>query len=554
MKKLFALLVLILAFGCSSSSQKGTQDVTEVVEDTGSEVTGDVTPVEEDVTTPSDIQDVSRDTMSDTTSPEVADLIAKGKQALHNAEPVDALGFFNQALDIEPENNAALFGASLAQTISAVEMIGMLATLESQYQGYGAGSGTRGTENDYMADTLSGLFDSMRKEFLGANADLKKVDPKGFQWKCDTIPVYFGSGPMMVYGTTFDSSDLPLMLAVQDFTIWALDLITAQNLSSDLVTAYRLVKSMDNVPTGGVILKVIAYLSAYSDTFLKLDETRGIPYFQDGAQRMVQVGEDLLSAYEIIQAETPSDDQVSVWDSDKSAIVVRNMATVDENGNAGVKTLLFQGGKDFVSATQNLLDALKKDTQIVPISDGLYLQLGTILVAATRLGILDSFGVSLPIDISGLDAIQIKAALATLAKADVGLDFSAFHKSPHGLSVILPALKPGYATPFDAELYIEWECPDELAANGGFPTGSSGLVCSKDAKLTDSAHFKGTPYEIPADSVASGLPYIAWADPTMGGLLYVDKGKMDGGESNFVPADNYSLNIVLHQLLKLFLK
>lgn len=548
--RLFVIFILVAAFGCSSSSNPGAQDVTETIGDTGQEVANDVTPAGEDVTN----VDIRELPPQDTTSPEVTDLIAKGKLALHNAEPVDALGFFKQALAIEPKNTAALFGASLSQTISAIEMLGMIATLESQYQGYGAGAGTRQTENDYMASTISGLFDSMRKEILEANEDLKQVNPVNFQWKCDTIPVYFGSGPMMVYGTTFDGSDLPLIAAVHDFTMWVLDLITAQDLSSDIVTGYRLAKSLHNMPTSGVILKVVAYLSAYSDRFLKLDKTRGQAYFKDGAKRMVDTGKDIIAAYKILQAETPSDDQVSVWDAEKSAITVHNQAIVDENGNAGVSPFLFQGGKGFLEATQNLVDDLESDDKVVPISKGLYLQLSTLLVAATRLGILDSFGVKLPIDISKFDAMQLTAALSVLAKSDLGLNFSAFDKNPKGLSVILPALKPGYKTPFDAQLYIEWECPDELAANHGFPKGSGGLVCSKDAKLVDTAHFKGTPYEIPADGIKSGGPYIAWADPTMGGLVYVDKGKMDGGKSKFVPAGNYTLNIAVHQILKLLLK
>ncbi len=559
--KSFTILMLVVALGCASSSNPTPQDTSE---------TGDVLDVNQDASpdtyvdgsmdtktdniVPSDVADAGDLPPQDTTSPEVSDLIAKGKKALHNAEPVDALEFFDQALKIAPHNGAALFGASLSQTIAAVEMLGMIATLESQYQGYNAGSGTRGSENDFMADTLSGLFDKLRKEIQEANALLKQVDPDGFQWKCDTIPVYFSSGPMMVYGTTFDASDLPLIASVQDFTMWVLDLIAAQNLSSDIGTAYKLAKSMDNVPTGGVILKVIAYLMAYSDTFLRLDKKRGEPYFQDGAQRMVDTGQDIITAYQVLQSETPSDDQVSVWDPEQSAIVVHNQATVDADGNPGVQPFVFKGGKGFIEASQNLLDALKADDQVVPISDGLYLQLSTLLVAATRLHILDSFGIKLPIDISSFDAMQLKIALATLAKSDIGLDFAAFHKNPKGLRVVMPALKPGYTDPFDAQLYVEWECPDELAANGGYPKGTGGLMCSKDAKLVDSAHFKGTPYEIPADGIKSPAPYFAWVDPTMGGLVYVDKGKMDGGDSNFVPADNYTLNIALHQILKLLVK
>jgi hypothetical protein len=310
---------------------------------------------------------------------------------------------------------------------------------------------------------------------------------------------------------------------------------------------------MDNMSTGGLILKIIAYLTAYSDQFLKLDADRGESYFRDGAKRMLATGKDIVEAYRLLMKEEPSYDQVSVWNPDKKAVEVRNQAKY-KDGELAPEPFLFQGGNKFQEATQALLDALKKDSQVVPISDGLYLQLSTLLVAATRLGILDSFGVKLPIDISGFDAMQLTAALGSLAKSDIALDWSAFHRNPVGLRVMLPAIKPGYETPFDAELYVEWECPQELAANGGFPKGSGGPVCSKDAKLTDSAHFVGTPYEIPADGTPSGAPYIAWKDPTMGGLVFVDKGKMEGGESNLVPADNYTLNIAIQQLLKLLLK
>ncbi len=545
----YGLLIsgLLIALGCSSSSNNN--------KDTAVGGDNDIVQ-EEEVSDSTDVSGGEVDTVVgdvDVKSP-AADELAAAKEALENGEPVQAIQHYKKALELDPNNRDGLFGMALAKTIDAVEMAGMLVTLESQYQGYGAGPGTRGSENDFMAETISHLFEGIRSELVDASKYLAKVDPDGFSWECKHIPVYFSSQPLMIYSGRFDQADLHLIAATQDFIIGTFDVVVAQDLSSDLITAYKLAKGHLFTSNTVAALKIFAYLMAYSKDFLNLKGEKGVELFNDGAKRMVSVGEHLAKAFELLMDEDNREGDISTWLPKKMCVAIHNQAYVDDNAELKTKPLLICGGDDFLEDTQNLVEALKGDSKIVHINDGLMLQLSTLLHIGAKLGIIDSFGIKLPIDAGAFKIEQLKGMLAAMLNLQLGFDFAKFNKTPTGLRVVMPAIKWDGKDPYTAKLLIEWECPDEVAANGGVPKGKGSLMCSADAKLEDSAHFVGTPYEIPADGKPSRAPYIAWEDPSFGGLLYVNTNDDPKKPPKWEKATNYTLNMVLQKVISQFLK
>jgi hypothetical protein len=499
-------------------------------------------------------------------SAEAQAAIDKGKYWLINAEPVLALGEFKRALELAPGSVDATFGAALAEMVDATEFVGMVATMPAQFAGYGAGAGafwrptwpTLGalneplTENDYLAETMHDLIKGMRDRFALAADWLDKLEGADLHWDIERVPVYLGTEPFLMYRGTFDRSDLAIMRAVTDFCLWALDLLVAQDLHTDLLTAIVLVKDADAVDVN-VILDMVVYLLEQDPRFLTINSIDGQEFFADGAARMAGVGSGLLNALEVLRGESPDEDQVSILDPEAAddTLVVRNR--VDRFQPEGEQEVPFRMafGAGVQADYALALEGLSAAGAPVPFDQGGLAQLTTVLMTAIKLDILKRFGVSLPIDLSKMEVQSALTLLRTLVPAEaLALDWASFAQDPMGLRGILPLVAPGEDG--KGHVLMEWECPEELAANNGAPTGTGGFFCSKDAVLVDAPHFVGTPYEIPADGLASGIPYLAWEDPTWHGLLYVDPTLVDGalgGEPGYAPATNWSLNVAVHGML-----
>jgi len=176
--------------------------------------------------------------------------------------------------------------------------------------------------------------------------------------------------------------------------------------------------------------------------------------------------------------------------------------------------------------------------------------LAVMLSMASQTGILDAMGVDLPIDIGAFETPGVVALLESLMPNVMAFDWGAFFEKPVGLRAWLPAVTTDKGT-FKDTVIMEWECPGDLDEDG-FPSGSLGLLCGKDAELTDSAHFKGEKYEMPADGIASGFPVFAFDDPTLNGLALVDLDGIEGSTdaSDYETANGASLNAALAGLLK----
>jgi len=177
--------------------------------------------------------------------------------------------------------------------------------------------------------------------------------------------------------------------------------------------------------------------------------------------------------------------------------------------------------------------------------------LGTIAVVLVRSGLLDTFGIALPdfLDLTVLEVDDVVAVLQGLLPNVMAFDWGEAFSRPAGARVWLPAVTTDGML-MDNRMIVAWECPDDTAATG-YPTGTFGMLCAKDASLVDGPHFADTPFAIAADGTASGVPVLAFHDYTLNALVFVDLEGQAGSDdaSTYVAADGVLLNAAIAALL-----
>ncbi len=540
MRRLTCIAILAVLLGaCSNPS------TTPPAEDTP-------TPDVLDTSTPEDAAvDTAVDTAADTADaelpppPDISALLEEARFWLSHGEPKMALDLFEEALELSPDDPEAIFGAGLSQYIHAAEFLAMVSNMPAQFLGYVSGDGIRDPEsmNEAMAAQVAGVFADLNERFSRAEAHLARIDDPAFEWTIDRAPLYYVARPMLMYRGRFDTGDVALIRAVNGLCWWVTALLGAQDLETDF--SYAMVIAQ-KVQGGGVdpivILEAAAYLLGTSPQFLDINDENGETLFLEGAEVMHDVGMHILDAVAWLEAEEPSEQDVTrlEWDQGERIIVLHNRVVLDGYDGAE-EPLRVRMSDDILDATAELVAALENPGTVVPFSKGPGLQLATILGLAAKLGIVDQMGISLPVDITHLEIEQILTLLVGFFPDVLGFDWAGFQQHPAGLRVLLPLLKD----PDDPDSWLlSWECPDDLW-HDGFPSGPGGLLCG-DKELVDWAHFTERGWAMDPNDHLTKLPYLVWEDPTIGGLVYVDGAFDDGGAPDWQAPDNQGLNSGLH--------
>jgi hypothetical protein len=559
------LAVVVLVAACGSPRAKGP--LTDAGEPGADADVSDVRPSEdapdgiETEATP-DVQLETRgDGAFDVVSPDVQALLDEGKYWLSNAEPVIAAKKFEEARELAPDNQEAIFGAALSRYVGAVELFSMVLTLPSQFSGYGAGSGTRSepeSQNDQLVEQVHEILLFLRKGFAEAEPGFAAIQDVDFRFDIEGVPIYVQTRPALVLRGKFDIADVRLLAGSNAFFLWFTELLAAQDFHSDLLTAaYAGMKAQDEGLDLFSILDLLGHLMASDSRFFTLREDDGEALFHAGMQHMVDAGSNLvagLALLEELSAEEEPDEAISVtWDGDDVVMVVRNQvdfATLEE------MPLEIVFAPELVEASQSLVERMQIPGEVVPFSAGPAVQLGTLLGFAARLDVLKFMPVEIPLDVSGLQPGQVTTLLALMFRDSVGFDYATLAANPTGLRTLLPLLMKSAEPVSPADFWMEWECPGETAETGA-PTAAKGFLCSKEAELVDAPHFDGTVHAMPADGHPSPLPYLVWEDPTWSGFLLVDHHfpPMGTGEPEFVKPDlplaNTGLHLWLGQLVGL---
>jgi hypothetical protein len=547
-----ALTLLLLALAACGSDGTHGRDARDLAETAATDGSHDLDAAADDIP---DLKPTDR-THDDTPTPvDVQAAVEECKFWLSNAEPVIAAQCFTDVLALVPDSLDARFGLALSRYVNATEIAAMLLTLPTQYGAYVSGEGTAlkpESENDYLVEEVHAAFLKLRNGFLDADAQFAQITDPAFSWDIEQVPIYVLTRPIMNLRGRFDLADVHLLRSYCGFFLWTFELITAQDLHTDFLTAVYKAREMRDAGKIEIpqLLALLSNLMAADPQFLELRPDDGNELFGAGNAHMVQVGQELLAAIDwLVENEPdPPDGDVSVltWSGPDVVLTVRNQ--VPDFGTLEVPlTIAFT--PDMLEASRTLASAMHEPGAALPFSQSLAVQLGTALSMLSKLGLFDLLPVNIPIDVSDLEPGQVTSLLAVMFADSIAFDWGTFFAHPVGLRTLLPLLIKDPDSTGPEGTWMEWECPAETA-DTGFPLKAAGFLCSKDADLIDAPHFLGTTYELAGDGLASPLPYMVWTDPAWGGLLLVDDQFVEGStDHHFVSPDLALTNLGIHQWL-----
>lgn len=493
------------------------------------------------------------------TPPEVLDWIAEGKRWLRDGEPAFARKAFERAVTLAPDHTDALFGLALSHLVYGAELAVMAVSIGGQLSdpvGSAASTGTppdTWSQNEYLAAELHYIFMNLRKHFVEGSDLLARIEGRPLAFDVEAVPVSLGIKPTLMYRGVFDAADVHLMRAVADTAIGVMDLLAGQDLSTDVLTIVGLVKDGFDGVDGRTIFAILAYLLNEDARFLTLHPTDGEKLFYDARVRFGSAGQHLSTAIEALRVEGPSGEGVSWWEAgadEGGTLHVCCRVRRSADGNVTEEEMTFGLTRDVLTAFRDASDSIRTPGRKVTLHGAVLPILATFVSVVSQTGLLEGLQVSLPIDLSGFEIAGISALLGSLLPNIVAFDWGAFYEHPVGLRAWLPAVTNRGRGGLTDTVVAEWECPQDLDAKG-FPSGTLGLFCGKNASLQDGPHFVGSPFETEADGIASPVPVFAFHDPTLNRLIHVDLEAKPGqtDASTYDLADQRTLNAALARLL-----
>jgi len=550
----FALLV-----GCGGGSE-GTKDAfydgglgedTGLMEDKGGMDAIEVLDIQEGGEVEAkDLADMDETTGDIPIPDEAKQKVMEGKEHLKNDEPAFARKSFMDALEIAPNYPDAIFGLALSEMVYGAELTVMAFSLSGQLSDPKASAKAVGTppdtwsQNEYLAAELHYIFVNLRKHFDNARQLLQRLERVDLEFDVEAVPVSLGIKPTMVFRGVFDIGDVYIMRAIAQTVVGVLDTIAGQDFTTDLLSLAR-IADISKGETGPSIFFYLAFALNDDPRFLQLHPDDGRQFFEDARIAFADAGPSLKKAVELANSK---ENGVSWFDENEHALYVCCKVGEEETPmKFTLSDIVMQG---FLDASESILTPSKKITLhggVVPI-------LATMVSVLAQSGFFEGVGIKLPIDMSAFGPSELTVLLQTLLPNVFAFDFGTFYENPVGLRAFMPVTEDGGAHGLSDKVIAEWECPDETQADG-FPAGPARLFCSKGATLVDSPHFLGTSFETAVDGIPSRSFYLAFQDPTLNGLLYVDLNAQSGitDASSYVIADETSINAGLTLLLKTIL-
>ncbi|MBM4388231.1 MAG: hypothetical protein FJ088_10865, partial [Deltaproteobacteria bacterium] len=338
MRKSFVFIaaVLLILSSCSGGADGG-MDVLDTTPEHSEEVFQDAEILEYyENAEPEEALYDSKD-VNDEVKLYVEELISAGKAHLANAEPYLALQEFEKALEIDPENVDAIFGAALAELIDATELMMMVFLMTSQFSDpppvggesfadesfrrYHRGKDSAPTlhitsifspsQNDYFAEEIHNIFMRLRSHFEDALKRLEKIEGKPLNFDVEKAPVYFYTKPVLIYRGAFTGGDVYLMESIVECVLGIFEFLAGQDLRTDVLTMVHFVKSNVGDFNLKELIKLLAYLINEGDTFLSLHPADGENLFYAAKEHFADVSIKLHKALDEIAAEEGSGDRVS---------------------------------------------------------------------------------------------------------------------------------------------------------------------------------------------------------------------------------------------------
>lgn len=492
--------------------------------------------------------------------------VAKGKDWLEKAEPGFARNAFEEALAACPDDTNARFGAALTEMIYGSELFVSALTVAT---GQGTGpkqaafraldTGEDASQNEILAAQLHSVMMALRSHFAKALEHLEALGDRDIDFRVVGVGVYLGIHPNLVLHGRFDKGDVLLMRAVGSLITGILDVLAGQDFNTDVLSVVSLARNGLKSKVDFIwISRFVAYLLNEDARFLAIHPQDGAMLFADARKRLSDVGPLLDAALAEIRRQGAGDDHVSFVEDAAAGTVlnVQSRVRLDDDGETPFEEPWYLILSDttlqaFRDASRSILTPGGPVTlhgAVLPV-------LSTVLVGFVRVDLLDILGIEMPggLDLAALEADELLGVLTALMPNVMAFDWGTFFSTPVGLRAWLPAVTSDRPL-MQNTILASWECPDDLATDG-FPSGALRMLC-KEGVLVDGPHFPDTPFATQADGILSPFPVLAFPDPTLHGLAYVDLAGTDGNRdaSTYSRATGTTLNAALASLLADILK
>ncbi len=551
-KNIYWLVILLVLFGISAI---GCSD--DGKDQPDGDLDGD--------TIDGDLEDAEMEgEAEDESGVDVSEQVARGVDWLENGEAVLANVAFKEAFELNSNDPQARFGYAFTESLVAFELFAD--TILGAVTGIGdmlKTSAPKPPPADY--ETWDDWFDQELVTGLNLMADRfnKSVElygplkeQGGLSMTFNRLPVYVGLDEPTVIKGEIDDADVFFFDAMSRTFAILLDFINAHHVKSDLATLIAVIApELDGVDITK-ILGIVAYLLNYEEKFLA---------FRDGGkQQVIDTGDlmlgalqDVLDGVEAAEAElaTDSDQEDEFFVVvDKRGVINLKMQiwTLDKDEEAEEMKQVTILTADEVQAVGGWRDQIRDGGDPTPMDSVVMPTIASAAILPIAFGLLDSLGLELGLDPALITPGILVGLINGFVNFDVlALDLHAYYQDPKPLRAMMPywtSDKPK----LENSLLLEWEC-SEAEMEDGLPDGSAGLFCADSEGLIDAPHFVGTDFEIAADGHTVITPYIAFSDPTLGNMMYVNIPALELPDYSNSPewqkADQMSFNAALGKVL-----
>ncbi len=465
-----------------------------------------------------------------------------GFRLIEEGEYLTARETFNKAVD-NGEGDAAYFGRAMATFLGVVELGDYVYTIAGGHPSSEEFSPFSADENLYLYNFLMSLLLKVEGELSAAVEDLNRVvKADDFNVYVQDLPIILGRKETLNLRGYWNRDDVILFRGAVSVILGIVDLILSQDLYADYFSAFEYIKPA--LLGGGIdpgdplkcvdvpqMTNLLVYTFSISPELLTVStndldnngQEDGPEFWQKGYEMLSSGLEDIQTGIKSSISIEQKEDHFFVYDPDTQRMRLALMR--EENGNYSELTLLVN--EEFVAALsavcQSMQDTSKVlvwDEHIAPLVASLVVSFGNILLSDSSF--LSTF-------FTNPDSYDlIKFAVGSFFDSALAFSPASFFSKPRALRSFLPLWRDDFPDPASFNFAFEWECRAYTGPPGStdsFPPGS--LFCTEGG-IADSSHFQDSFFSehnitpIAPDGITTPAPYMAFQDPSLGGLLLTD--------------------------------
>lgn len=517
----------------------------------------------------------------------IEEYLQEGGAYLSQGDHASALNSYQTILDEwDPDNSQATWGAAIATILRDLDLLGgkiddLIDTLSSFATASLPPHAFRPQQsglNTIIENSLEDMGLNRIDDILSLLSRIKE-DPD-FAITMDDFPVdlsigSFGSSVTFSYnvGGEFDLGEVyfvsALLKIIKSLAFTALSINLSVS-STGLTEIHTLCAPLINgegkfLTDREVVFASLARIIATSPDFCSIEPNQGAERLRDAADLLMEAMSDLVNLFNIVRAEEdPQADDIIAYDVQGNH---RYFTFNYRNADGNPLIIEIEDREEPIDAMGFTLSSLQvAGGAPVNFREGLVPIISTLIYGILQTDLPDIFMepiVPLLLDLLEPGLVQLISDTVTqiydytsseetiegvidmlMQDADIlEIDMGKFFRDPPDrfLRSFWPVTVADPVTGY--RFLIEFECTD---------MSREVYWCEYPESVSSTAHFTGTEYEIADDGVDSHLGYIAFQDPALGGILYLNLHPLDPSRfpaDVFAEADQFKLNYFIATII-----